>query len=292
MSILLGYDFWADSVFLDDSTSLGNVKYSEYGNSIIDEISLRSKTNIAMDNVKDTTWNNDQNYLAKFINNLNAGNISNDGIKVIKFKIMRRMSNQGQNEDIYLGEIPFDSNVDEELEFVDSTQPNSKLIYTILPVGENNLDGSPKEVEIESSFTGVWIVNKNTGEVLVFDSAIGGSVGNVDSTLNQSRTQIDTFNKFPQFYYGETSYESFTLSTVILPEDGERTGVKYKEILDRFILDHTPKIVKTDTGRILVADISNIRASTPINTWDQYDFTTISVDVTECYDYEKFMKGE
>jgi hypothetical protein len=47
-----------------------------------------------------------------------------------------------------------------------------------------------------------------------------------------------------------------------------------------------------DTGRVFVADISNMRASSPMVTWDGADYTTISVDVTECYDYEEYMKGE
>jgi hypothetical protein len=73
-----------------------------------------------------------------------------------------------------------------------------------------------KKLKLSLAFDGIWIVDKDTGEVLVFDKAIG-NVGTVESTFNQQRTQIDTFGSYPQFYYSNDSgYEVFSLSTVIL----------------------------------------------------------------------------
>ncbi|MDF2789823.1 MAG: hypothetical protein K0S80_2921 [Neobacillus sp.] len=240
-------------------------------------------------NVHDT-WTNDMKILAKFGNTLEAGNIDNLGVKIVKFKVMRRESSQEQVDDIYLGEVEYDG-VNNSLEYTDSTQPNKGLVYSIIPVGENDLDGNPREVSIESDFSGVWIVDRNTNKTLVFDKAIGGSVGNIESTVTQDRTVIETFGKRPQVYYGgDTNYETFTLTTVVLPDDSERTEVKYKQILNNFILDHKPKIVKTDTGRILVCDISNFRTSTPMVTWDTYDYIQISVDITEVDEYLDYMK--
>ncbi|MDF2789825.1 MAG: hypothetical protein K0S80_2923 [Neobacillus sp.] len=44
MSILIGYDYWGN-VFQDNSPSIRDVKFAEFGNSVIDEISLKQKTN-------------------------------------------------------------------------------------------------------------------------------------------------------------------------------------------------------------------------------------------------------
>jgi hypothetical protein len=241
---------------------------------------------------KDETWDNTTSLLAKFNNSLEAGSIANDGNKIAKFRIVRREADQDENGDTYLGEIPFDNAASADLTFDDITNSNTDLIYTVIPVSENGLDGVPREIEVKSDFVGVWIVDKDTGEVLVFDKAIG-NVGTVESTFNQQRTQIDTFGSYPQFYYSNDSgYEAFSLSTVILPDDGKRTGKKYKDILNKFIKDHNPKIVKLDTGRVFVADISNMRASSPMVTWDGADYMTISCDVVEIMDYSSFMKGE
>jgi hypothetical protein len=240
----------------------------------------------------DEKWDNTTSLLAKFNKTLEAGSIANSGNKIVKFRIVRREADQDENGDTYLGEISFDNAASADLTFDDITNPNTDLIYTVIPVSENGLDGVPREIEVKSDFVGVWIVDKDTGEVLVFDKAIG-NVGTVESTFNQQRTQIDTFGSYPQFYYSNDSgYEAFSLSTVILPDEGKRTGKKYKDILNKFIKDHNPKIVKLDTGRVFVADISNMRASSPMVTWDGADYMTITVDVTECYDYGEYMKGE
>jgi hypothetical protein len=241
---------------------------------------------------KDESWDNTTSLLAKFNKTLEAGSIANSGNKIVKFRIVRREADQDENGDTYLGEISFDNSASADLTFDDITNPNTNLIYTVIPVSENGLDGVPREIEVKSDFVGVWIVDKDTGEVLVFDKAIG-NVGTVESTFNQQRTQIDTFGSYPQFYYSNDSgYEAFSLSTVILPDDGKRTGKKYKDILNKFIKDHNPKIVKLDTGRVFVADISNMRASSPIVTWDGADYMTITVDVTETMDISSYMKGE
>jgi hypothetical protein len=240
----------------------------------------------------DEVWDNTSSLLAKFNKTLEAGSIANSGNKIVKFRIVRREADQDENGDTYLGEISFDNAAIADLTFDDITNPNTDLIYTVIPVSENGLDGVPREIEVKSDFVGVWIVDKDTGEVLVFDKAIG-NVGTVESTFNQQRTQIDTFGSYPQFYYSNDSgYEAFSLSTVILPDDGKRTGKKYKDILNKFIKDHNPKIVKLDTGRVFVADISNMRASSPMVTWDGADYMTITVDVTETMDISSYMKGE
>jgi hypothetical protein len=240
----------------------------------------------------DEKWDNTTSLLAKFNKTLEAGSIANSGNKIVKFRIVRREADQDENGDTYLGEMSFDNAASADLTFDDITNPNTDLIYTVIPISENGLDGVPREIEVKSDFVGVWIVDKDTGEVLVFDKAIG-NVGTVESTFNQQRTQIDTFGSYPQFYYSNDSgYEAFSLSTVILPDDGKRTGKKYKDILNKFIKDHNPKIVKLDTGRVFVADISNMRASSPMVTWDGADYMTITVDVTETQDYPSYMKGE
>jgi hypothetical protein len=242
-------------------------------------------------NVRET-WQSDTKVLAKFVNSLEAGNIENSGKKIIKFRILRRLVGQGQLDDIQLGDVEIDPNVkDIDLSYTDSTQPNTKLVYSIIPVSEDGLDGAPKEIELESSdFTGYWIVDKDTNEVLSFDKAIG-ELGNVDTQLNQDRVVLESFSKFPQIYYMPKEYHQFTLTSAFIPEEWERSGDVYLNILNKFIRNHKPFIVKSGNGNIFVADISNIRTSSPLNAWTGHDFSTISIDITEVSDYVQFMKG-
>jgi hypothetical protein len=291
LGILLGDTFWGYEVFSDDSTSINSIKSIEVSSVIIDEISVRKKTDQGMDNVKDV-WNADANFIAKFLGNLEAGNLGNSGVKIVKFRVVRREITQNQTSDIYLGEVPFDStsaNVD--LSFVDGTQPNRNLIYTLIPVGENGIDGTPREISINGAelFNGIWLYDKDTSETLVFDKAIG-SVGTFENSLVQGRTLIETFAPLPQVYNNGSYYHQFTLTSTFLPEEWESSGDVYLSILDKFIKQNKPFLVKNDNGLIFAGDISNIKTSTPQVTWKTYDYITVSVDFTETISVEDYMK--
>lgn len=290
MAVLIGYDVYGKSLFSDDSPSLRTIKYTEFAGAIIDDIALRTKTNQGTTNVKDT-WQNDSILIANFLNNLDAGNISNDGVKIVKFKIVRRLATQDQFDDIQLGEVPF-SGGNGNLSFEDVSNPNQNLIYTIIPVGENDLDGTPREVEVEGSdFVGYWLVDRDTKDVLAFDKVLG-SIGNVDTTLVQNRTLLETFNKYNQVYYGNAEYHTFTLNATFLPEEWERSGDVYLKVLNSFVKQHKPFVCKAANGMMYVVDVSNVRTSSPMNTWSDYDPITISLDCTEVQGYEEFLKGE
>lgn len=242
-------------------------------------------------NVK-KTWDGNTKLLAKFKKNLEAGNIENDGIKIIGFQVNRRVKDT--YDSIHVGDIYSDDAVliGKEFEFNDYTQPNRKLIYSIRPIGENLLTGNANELEIESEFSGWWIVDKDTDQVIPFDKSIG-SVGSVDYGMNQDRTVIDTFSQYPQIYYnGNRENHSFTLQATFLPEDGERSGEVYERMLNNFIRQHKPFIVKSSNGNIFVMDISNPRVSTPMNSWKNYDYIDFSVDALEIMTLEEYMADE
>jgi hypothetical protein len=98
----------------------------------------------------DEKWDNTTSLLAKFNHSLEAGSIANSGNKIVKFRIVRREADQDENGDTYLGEISFDNSASADLTFDDITNPNTNLIYTVIPVSENGLDGVPREIEVKS----------------------------------------------------------------------------------------------------------------------------------------------
>lgn len=285
MSLLLNYSVYGYECFSDDLPSVSDIQYVSIGEAIVDEMMIRTKTDQGNTNVKET-WNNDTVLLSKFQNSLEAGNINNSGIKISSFQIKRKLVTDLDSIDV--GEVVFNGNG--SYDFYDYTQQNGNLLYTIVPMGENGLPGIPFDTNVTSSFSGIWLVDKDTNDVLVFDKSF--NIGTVDTSPTQSRVLLSTFSKYPQiFYSGETNYESFTLSTVLIPDDGERSYSKYLDVLNKFILDHKPKIVKFDNGKCLVVDISNPKTSTPTTTWDGYDYIQLSVDVVETDDYISYMKG-
>jgi hypothetical protein len=280
---IIGLSFYGSSCFESPSPALKNGYYLELKNCIADEIHLRERIDIDTSNTKET-WQTDTRLLARFINSLEAGNVDNGGIQIVKFAIKRRQVDE--INPITLGYTDFINN--SQINWIDVTQPNSEFVYSIVPIGENGLEGFPNEISIKSEFVGWWIVDKESNEVLPFDKAIG-EVGQVETQLIQGRTLIETFSKYPQVYYSEKEYTTFSLTTVVIPSEFERSGNKYKRILQNFIQKHVPMIVKSGDGRVFVCDISNLRTSQPLNVWNGYDYLTITVDLVEVEDYKNYL---
>jgi hypothetical protein len=285
LTTIIGYDFYGTQFFQSPSPPVRNIKYTELKNSIVDEIHIRKETsNVDTTSTKEP-WQIDTLLLAQFLCDLEAGNVSNSGLQIVKFAIKRRKVNELNS--ITLGYMDFVNN--STVEYNDYTQANDEYIYSIVPIGENDLEGHPNEISATSNFTGFWLVDKDTNNVLGFDKMLGNSDGNVETTLNQSKVQINTLTKFPSYFYTDQEYHSFTLSTVVIPSEFERSGKEYENILNNFVRLHKPFIIKSSNGEIYVCNVSNVKKSAPLNTWDGYDYFQLSIDAVEVQDYTEFM---
>lgn len=280
---IIGYDFYGTQFFRSPSNSLKDIFYGELKNGIYDELEIRERTDIDTSNVR-SDWKIDHRAIFKFINDLEGGNIQNSGLEIVSFAIKRRKASE--IESITLGHLPFINN--QQIEYIDYTQPNDDLIYSIVPIAENDLEGKTQDVSITSNFVGWHLVDKETGSVLSFDKGMD-SVGTAETQLNQGRVLIETMTKYPSAYYWDKEYESFSLSTVIIPSEFERSGQSYEKILNTFIRDHRPFLVKSDTGRIFAVDVSNPKLSTPLNTWKQYDYGVLTLDFVEVMSVDEYM---
>ncbi|MCY9598561.1 hypothetical protein PC41400_14430 [Paenibacillus chitinolyticus] len=280
---IIGYDFYGTQFFRSPGNAIKDIFYGEIKGGIYDELEIRDRTDTPTDKGK-TKWEIDHRAIFKFAGDLEGGNISNSGLEIVSFAIKRRRVNE--IDSVTLDHIPFVNNL--SINYEDYTQPNDELIYTIVPIAQNDLGGKPVEVHVKSDFVGWWLVDKETDAILGFDSAIG-EIGSVETALNQGRTVIETLSRFPSVYYFDKDYHTFSLSTAIIPSEFERSGQNYEKIVNTFIRDHRPFIVKSDTGRIFVCDCSNPRFSTPLNTWRDYDYGVLTIDFLEIQDYNEFM---
>ena len=267
--------------------SVININNIEISNCIIDELHVRAAVDDSVNLLptKDD-WQIDTYLLAKFQGNLEAGNISNQGYKIAKFVIKRRKINE--LKPLTIGSVNYVEG--QTFMFTDYTQANEKYIYGVYPVGENGIEGAPNEIVGTSDFTGYFVVDKDTGNVLTFDKSFD-SKPMVDTQLNQGRYSVETFSKYPSIYYNETLYHTFTLSSVIVPDELTKSGDTYLNILNKFIIEHKPMIVKSGNGEVYVCDLSNLKKSSPLNTWDGYDYLEISIDCQEIDDYDTFIES-
>lgn len=282
---MIGFDFYGTHFFRSPGSAVRNINYAELKNGIYDEVEIREATNVLKDPSK-SEWQPDTAAIFKFMNDLEGGNITNSGLKIVSFQIRRRKSNELNG--YTLATVPFQNKV--QVEYVDYTQSNEDYIYSIVPLAENALDGKAVSVEAVSDFTGYWLVDKETGTVLGFDRSIG-EPEDVSVQLNQGRTVIETLSKYPAIYYSEKEYNTFSLETVIIPEEMERSGIKYEDILNSFVREHRPFLVKSSNGKVYVCDVSNPTYTSPKNSWSGYDYGVLKVDLTEIGSYSDYMNG-
>jgi len=281
---IIGLDAFGINVFRSYSPPVRAIKYIEMKNGIYDEVHIREKTSdIDKSNVKED-WQMDSLLLGKFLGDLEAGNINNQGIQIEKFAIKRRKLNEINS--ITLGYKDFVNN--NQFVYEDYTQPSDNFIYSIVPVGENALEGQENSIEVSSNFAGFYLVDKDINEVLGFDKYIG-SEPNVSVGLTQGRVQIDTLSKYPSFFYTDQSYNSFSLQAVFLPEEWERVGQKYDAILKQFVYSHKPFIAKGGDGSIYIVDVHSPVKDVPLNVYKGREYMTVTLQCTEIMDYESYL---
>jgi hypothetical protein len=265
--------------------AITNITSLELKRSVVDEIHIRERvdSNINLSSSKDS-WQIDTFLLAKFMGNLEAGNIGNNGIELVSFAVKRRKLTETTS--VTLGYLPFEQS--RTLELTDSTQTSDDYIYSIVPISNNGLEGKPSEVFIKSEFAGWFIYDREEDRTLSFDKYMG-SENYVDKQFNQNRVQINTLSPFPQIYRTPEQYHTFSLSTIILADEWTQSGKLYENILNNFILKNKPFLVKGSDGSLYVCDIGNIRTNTPQNAYRGRDFMEVTIDAVEIMKYEDYM---
>lgn len=282
---IIGLDGFGMNAFKSYSPPVRDIKHITLKNAIYDELHIREKTSgIDLSPTKED-WQMDTILLAKFLGDLEAGNVNNQGVQITKFAIKRRKVNE--IESVTLGYKDFVNN--NQFVYEDYTQANDDYIYSIVPVGENELEGQENNILVKSEFTGWHVVEKETNEVVSFDTYIN-SANEFSSQLNQGRIQIDTLGRFPSFFYTNQDYHSFQLTATFLPEEWRRSGFQYEAILNQFARSHKPFLVKGGSGEVYICDVSAPSKTAPQNVWTDYDYMNLTLSFTEIMTYNEYME--
>lgn len=281
---IIGLDAFGINAFKSYSPPVRNVKYIELSNAIYDEIHIREKTDDVDTSVDKEDWQIDTILLARFLGDLEAGNINNQNVKIEKFAIKRRKVNEING--ITLGYKDFVNN--NQFVFEDYTQPNDEFIYSIVPVGENGLEGQENSITVISNFVGFHLIDKDTNDVLSFDKFIG-SEPIISPTLIQGRTQIDTLTKYPRFFYNGQSYNTFSLQSIFMPEDWQTGDHLYQDILNKYVYSHKPFLVKSGNGGVYIVDVYSPVKEVPLNVSRGRDYFTLTLECSEIMSYEDYM---
>lgn len=115
-----------------------------------------------------------------------------------------------------------------------------------------------------------------------FDSHFDDSTPRIEKTINQSRTQVETFGKYPMIYYaGATNFLTYNLSTVFLGQSTQTPLEEYNDFLAA-VEAHRPWEVTDGFGRTILADVSLLSVSESKLVSDTYhNYIEVTVTVTQ-----------
>lgn len=285
--MIIGYDSWNDTVFESVTASIWSPNYIEVKNSIVDHLRLDESSSVPINTSTKSSWVSSTRLNALFSGNLEGGNIVGSGINVTSLNIKRRKS----SDLVFtlIDNIPFENN--SSMEFIDYTCPIGNYIYSVNPVLSNGLEGIGSTIMIDSDFVGYFLIDKDTNNVQEFDKFID-SEPTINTQLNQGRVALELFGKYPSIFYDETNYHTFSLSTVLIGEQFENSGIKYEDFLNNFVFNHKSFLVKSSMGKVYVCDVSAPQLSNPLNAWVGRNYCVLSIQLTEVMDYEDYINGD
>jgi hypothetical protein len=249
--MLIG-SFCGDNHCLDYTpTNISNINYLKIDNGIFDEVFA---TNNVTSNYLETSkkWDFDTVFYALFQNNLFAGNVSFTADTVSAMRIKRRKSSEYKW--ITLFEIPISTNADFSFERFDRyVRGKTDYEYSLVPV-INSVEGNLSSNSIKSEFEGFYFIDKDTIIRALLNTKLS-------TQRNQNSTTISTLGrKYPyQIVNGDNNYVSGSLECTFIDlidcEFDVDNGWSFRDVVDDFLTNGKPKILKNDEGKIWIVAI-------------------------------------
>lgn len=262
------------------SESVSNIDLIKIQNGVYDELYASKDVGYTYTTVIPTVWDFNTVMRSLFEEDLNAGNVGFTATQVSAIRIKRR--EKGSYNWLTLYEIPINAPADFEFERRDMyARSGVEYEYAVVPI-MNGAEGSFDINTILSEFSGMFIVEKERAYHTDFEVEIP------NTQRNQQVSTIKTLGrKYP--YHVKNAlmdYESGTAKGFFVDCDTEikvKEGSRYRKEFKDFLTNGSPKILKTDDGRIwLVAIIGN-----PTDAQNGHkDFVITSFQWEETGDYE------
>ena len=242
----VGYNFFSDGNALDPApSSVDNITNVTLTNAIFDHFNVTRNTSIEPTTSIPTQWDFDTIMDADFAGNIDAGNVNFLIEQISAIKIKRR--EQGSFNWLTLKTIPV--NTVEDLTFIFNDMLNKYGVqyeYAFVPIIED-VEGEYIINSVFSQFNGVFIGDASNIYKFLYE---------VSYNSNQRNQQVGVFQvlgkQFPVLVAnGELSYETGSVTTTILNDDFEQTGLidrtaitQKKNVLKDFLTNRQAKILK------------------------------------------------
>lgn len=278
--MIIGYDLYGNSnaMVFQTINPIGSIYRIELTDSIIDEVEVRERTDLIYSSTKEE-WTYDTLLLAKFQNNLEAGNISLGGMLVEKIMLKKRRVEDLVWQDLISYTIQDGVNV---YQFVDRlVEAGTEYEYAILPIGEGNFEGQYNVDRIVAEFEGTYICDKDN----IFRLLYNLEYGDIENIISSS--VIETFAQYPVVSYGNLDYRQGSIQCLLLSDvtvdsgdiDLAQEKMLRKQVM-QFLKNKKPKILKDNSGNYLMIAIIGSPKEIPNNDLAQQIYN-ISFDWVE-----------
>lgn len=254
-------------------TSFDNNFYLvEIKNAIVDEIYISKDGDITDTSKKD--WVLDTFLNAKFLGDLEAGNVGLGNLPIDKWKIRRRNIDSTSFKELDV----IDMGIDENFYYLD-TSPRSNVVYEyeVIPMS-GDIEGIPHTIQILVEFDYWWLSDIDTDECYPLFANLEVS----EITQNTQRILYEGFNEFPIVAYGTQKYASGTITAILL-DSFFQTSKNYRDQVESFINNKKRKYLKSPKGDVWIVDTHSSRRKPYTNVID--DISTITFDWTEVDKY-------
>lgn len=238
---------------------IDNITTIRLTNAIFNHMNVTKDTSLEYNTIIPTDWDYDTVLDVDFEGNLNASNVEFEISQISALKIKRRK--KGELNWLTLKTINIDGDVS-KMNFTIIDKLNAYDIeyeYALVPV-MSGVEGNYIIQSILSKFNGVFVLDNQQTFKFFYDVQYG------TNARNQSVSSFAPLGKkYPVIVSnGILSYDNGTLSTTILNDDFETTGilnpvaiVKKKELLKDFLTNKKAKILKDWNGNLWLIFVSS-----------------------------------
>jgi len=249
-----------------------NINYIQLKNAIIDELFVsKNVTTIDLSSTK-PNWSIDTIMLAKFMNNLEAGNISLGGLTITGWKIRRRDITTLNKKEL----ATISTTTTQDLNYLDYTgKAKVTYEYEVSPMS-GDIEGEAFTTTIKCELDYWWI----SDDIDTFPLFANLEVSNINTNIQ--RYSYDTFNRYPVISYGNQKYQNGTITTMLM-DTSLNYSKNYRDKFDEFINNQKQKTLRNPNGDIWVVDTNTSKRQ--MYTQLVEDISTFSFDWVEVASY-------
>lgn len=245
MAIIVGFDTIGD---YDPKSELPSANGQSFDLSMrsvwYDEIVI---TSTLFADITDNTrpeWTIRTYLLAKFQDNLEAGNIGLGGLPITGYKIRRRKISSLNF--INLATVPVAQ--DGNFYYLDRSPVTSVTYeYEVIPMS-GDIEGQAFTTQIKCDYKYWWIADDEESYPLFANLEVSDISSNI-----QRHVYTEGFDEFPTVSYGTQKYQSGTITAWIVDGNLE-TSKTYRDNLIRFLNNKKRKYLKSPKGDIWIVD--------------------------------------